>query len=142
MSTNSAQQTGNTPQKPTPKKRRRKNREFHDMLGDFLERTGLNEDFEAAVAHVTRFGMNSFWKTFQPGDVAIGSPTGEGPSSQAVDPDSPYAVLGVHENTPPEIVRAVYLAWVKNHHPDVGGDPEKFKKINVAYDQIKRESSL
>ena len=143
MSSNPTQPADNPSQKPTPKKRRKKNKQFSDMLGDFLERTGLNEDFEAAVAHVTRYGIDSFWKNFKPVDVSYNLPPGNHTSiDQDVNPDDPYTILGVHKNTPPEIIRAVYMAWVKNHHPDVGGDLETFSKINVAYDQIKKEAGL
>ena len=144
MSTNPTQQADNLPQKPAPKRRRKKNREFSSVIQDFLERTGLNEDLEAAVAHVTRQGINNFWKNFQPVDVTSNLPPGgDAPSTPiSKDPDDPYVVLGVHKDTPPEIIRAVYMAWVKNHHPDVGGDPETFKKINVAYDEIKKVKGL
>ena len=144
MSTNSEQPEQNIASKPAPKRRRKKNREFSNVIQDFLERTGLNEDLEAAVAHVTRHGINNFWKNFQPVDVANNLPPGNfaPPPSPVDDPNDPYVILGVHRNTPPEIIRAVYMAWVKNHHPDVGGDPETFKKINVAYDEIKKVKGL
>mgnify|MGYP003148066236 FL=1 len=114
------------------------------VIQDFLERTGLNEDLEAAVAHVTRHGINSFWKNFQPVDIINNLPPGNfaPPENAADDPNDPYVVLGVHRSTPPEIIRAVYIAWVKNHHPDVGGDPDTFKRINVAYDEIKKVKGL
>ena len=143
MSSNPTQPTDNLSQKPPPKRRRKKDKQFSDMLRDFLERTGLNEDFEAAVAHVTRHGIDSFWKNFKPVDVSYNLPPGgHVPIDEDVDSDDPYTILGVHRNTPPEIIRAVYMAWVKNHHPDVGGDSDAFKKINVAYDQIKKEVGL
>ena len=143
MSSNPTQPTDNLSQKPPPKRRRKKDKPFSDMLRDFLERTGLNEDFEAAVAHVTRYGIDSFWKNFKPVDVSYNLPPGShAPIDEDVNSDDPYTVLGVHRNTPPEIIRAVYMAWVKNHHPDVGGDSDTFKKINVAYDQIKKEVGL
>lgn len=144
MSTNSEQQEEDIASKPPQKRRRKRNREFASVIQDFLERTGLNEDLEEAVAHVTRHGINSFWKNFQPSDIASNLPPGSftPPQTPADDPNDPYVVLGVHKNTPPEIIRAVYMAWVKNHHPDVGGDPDTFKKINVAYDEIKKVKRL
>jgi curved DNA-binding protein CbpA len=36
-------------------------------------------------------------------------------------------------------MKAVYIYWAKNHHPDVGGDLETFKRVNAAWDQIKQE---
>ena len=130
--------------KPPRRTRRKKGKEVGDIFRDFLQRTGLNEDLEAAVAHVARHGINNFWQQFQAAqnvDVQLPPPT-PGPTSTTDGPDDPYMVLGVHRNTPPDIIRAVYLAWAKNHHPDVGGDPEQFKKVNVAYDEIKKEKGL
>jgi len=116
------------------------------MLRDFLERTGLNEDLEQVVAHIARQGIDSIWQTFKPLDPTQPSfklpPDQPAPTSNAADPDDPYIILGVHRNTPPEILRAVYMAWAKNHHPDVGGDLETFKRVNVAWDKIKEERGL
>ena len=116
------------------------------MLRDFLQRTGLNEDLEQVVAHIARQGITSIWQTFTPLDPAQPSfklPPDESASvSNTADPNDPYVVMGVHRNTPPEILKAVYLAWAKNHHPDVGGDSETFKRVNVAWDQIKEERGL
>lgn len=113
------------------------------MLRDFLQRTGLNDDIEELVAHVARQGIKDLWKTFTPIDAS--QPTFDLPPSQPFveakkdDPYDPYVVMGIHRNTPPEIMRAVYKAWAINHHPDKGGDSETFKRVNVAWDKIKEE---
>jgi len=116
------------------------------MLRDFLKRTGLNEDLEDLVAHVARQGINNIWQSFTPisdEQSAFNLPPDEPRANQSsADPDDPYAILGVHRNTPPEIMKAVYLAWAKHHHPDVGGDAETFKRVNVAWDKIKSERGL
>ena len=39
-------------------------------------------------------------------------------------------------------MKAVYLAWAKNHHPVVGGDAETFKRVNTAWDEIKKEKGI
>ena len=116
------------------------------MLRDFLKRTGLNDDIEELVAHVARQGINELWQTFTPlseEQPAFKLPPDE-PQARPTnsDPDDPYVILGVHRNTPPEIMKAVYLAWAKHHHPDVGGDAETFKRVNVAWDKIKGEKGL
>ncbi|MFC6616117.1 DUF5797 family protein [Halopenitus salinus] len=49
---------------------------------------------------------------------------------------NPYDVLGVHPDADEEVVKAVYQALVKKHHPDQGGDQEEFQRIKEAYDQI------
>ena len=50
--------------------------------------------------------------------------------------DSPYRVLGVNPNAPDFLVKAAYKSHVKRAHPDVGGNPEDFKRIQRAYEQI------
>ena len=129
--------------KRTGKRRRKGEAGPGKVLRDFLQRTGLNDDLEELVAHVARQGIKDLWKTFTPTDGS--QPVFNLPPDQPFveakggDPDDPYVVLGVHRNTPPEIMKAVYLAWAKNHHPDVGGDSETFKRVNVAWDKIKEE---
>ena len=113
------------------------------MLRDFLQRTGLNDDLEELVAHVTRQGISNLWQSFTP--ISEEQPVFNLPPDESFvrpkkeNPDDPYVILGVHPNTPPEIMKAVYLAWAKHHHPDVGGDAETFKRVNVAWDKIKAE---
>ena len=48
----------------------------------------------------------------------------------------PYEVLGVSPGTPEEDVKKAYRKLAMKHHPDKGGDPEQFKKIQSAYDRI------
>jgi len=50
-----------------------------------------------------------------------------------------YDILGVTVAAPPEIISAVYRAWMKamKIHPDLGGDEEMAKAINEAYDTLK-----
>ena len=113
------------------------------MLRDFLQRTGLNDDIEEFVAHVARQGISNLWQAFTP--IAPEEATFQLPPKEpdktrhSENPDDPYVIMGIHRNTPPEIMKAVYKAWAVNHHPDKGGDSETFKRINVAWDQIKEE---
>lgn len=50
-----------------------------------------------------------------------------------------YDVLGITPQAPPEIVGAVYRAWMHalKTHPDLGGDEEMAKTINAAYETLK-----
>jgi molecular chaperone DnaJ len=47
-----------------------------------------------------------------------------------------YEILGVQENTPMEEIKKNYRKLAMEHHPDKGGDEEKFKKISEAYDVL------
>ena len=49
----------------------------------------------------------------------------------------PYKVLGVDKNSSEDEIKSAYRKLAKEHHPDLGGDPEKAKEINQAYDMIK-----
>lgn len=42
-------------------------------------------------------------------------------------------ILGVSANADSVEIRQAYRKLVKQHHPDVGGDPNRFKQINSAY---------
>ncbi len=44
-----------------------------------------------------------------------------------------YDILGVSKNAPVEEIKRAYRKLALEHHPDRGGDQEKFKEINEAY---------
>jgi curved DNA-binding protein len=48
----------------------------------------------------------------------------------------PYSVLGVQRNASEAEVRKAFKRLAMKHHPDRGGDEEKFKQINEAYERI------
>lgn len=50
--------------------------------------------------------------------------------------DNYYDVLGVDEKSTQDDIKKAYRNLAKENHPDKGGDEEKFKKINEAYDTI------
>jgi len=54
----------------------------------------------------------------------------------------PYSELGVKPDDPDELIREIYLKKSLFYHPDRGGDEEKMKKLNKAYDEIRRMRGL
>lgn len=48
----------------------------------------------------------------------------------------PYQVLGIDRGADEDTVKKAYRKLAMKHHPDKGGDPEKFKEIQSAYDRI------
>jgi hypothetical protein len=52
----------------------------------------------------------------------------------------PFKDLGLSKNASPAQVRAAYLKIARQQHPDVGGDPAKFRRASEAYKEIQRRS--
>lgn len=54
-----------------------------------------------------------------------------------------YTTLGVNKTASQDEIKRAYRKLAKQHHPDSGGDPEQFKRINQAYsivgDERKRQ---
>ena len=47
-------------------------------------------------------------------------------------------VLDLAYGVPIADIKKRYRALAREHHPDAGGDPERMKKINAAYDDLRR----
>ena len=69
--------------------------------------------------------------------------SGRGGSSEPVDTEKLYEVLGVSKDADPKEIKKAYRKLAVKHHPDKGGDEHLFKEINAAYeilsDEKKRE---
>jgi hypothetical protein len=50
-----------------------------------------------------------------------------------------WKTLGVTINATPEQVKDAYFLLVKKHHPDRGGDPELFLRLQQAYEKFERQ---
>lgn len=54
----------------------------------------------------------------------------------------PYAILGIDRNARPSDIVSRYRELANQYHPDHGGDVEKFKRIQNAYEDICRERNI
>jgi len=59
-----------------------------------------------------------------------------GMSREPVDTDEYYKTLGVDKNASSGQIKKAFMLLAKKHHPDKGGDEEKFKEIQEAYDVL------
>jgi DnaJ-class molecular chaperone len=53
-----------------------------------------------------------------------------------------WEVLGVKQDANRNDIRNAYRALARIHHPDVGGNPEDFKRLGLAFNQAMREVKL
>jgi len=73
---------------------------------------------------------------FAHGGGGGGGGRGRRPSANA-DTTQLYTYLGVAKDADPKELRKAYLTLSRKHHPDRGGDAQKFKEINGAYNLLK-----
>lgn len=59
-----------------------------------------------------------------------------GRSREPADTQEYYDILGVTKEATSAQIKKAYRKLAIKNHPDKGGDPEKFKKISVAYDTL------
>ncbi len=89
----------------------------------------VEENLWAIVKHLEalrgqeRWGVGNLEQAFA-GYMALPAPEG----------GNWWEVLGVSQTASPDDVRAAYRGLVRQHHPDAGGDPEKFLAIQRAYE--------
>jgi len=61
---------------------------------------------------------------------------GRGGKKKDVDTDKFYKLLEVDKNANDAEIKKAYRKLAVKHHPDKGGDPEKFKEISKAYETL------
>lgn len=77
-----------------------------------------------------------------PFDEMPGGMPGGMPGRQRREPANTtelYEVLGVEKTAKPAEIKKAYRKQALQKHPDKGGDPEEFKKIQAAYEVLKDE---
>lgn len=86
----------------------------------------------------------NFQQFFMGGDMGGGFPGGHPGMRQQqrrepVDTTKLYTILGVAKDCPQKDLRKAYLRKAQKEHPDKGGNAEKFKEIQKAYDILGTE---
>ena len=59
---------------------------------------------------------------------------------QKIDNEEYYNILGVDKNAEKSKIKKAYHKLAVKHHPDKGGDPDKFKKIAEAFEVLSDEN--
>jgi len=72
------------------------------------------------------------------GMPGMGGPGGRR-SSKKVDTTKLYEILCVEKDAQPDAIRKAYRKLAVKLHPDKGGDPEKFKEVQKAFDILSDE---
>lgn len=56
---------------------------------------------------------------------------------------TPRQVLGIDDTmSDKDYIKFKYTQLIKQHHPDAGGDAERFKEVQAAYEALKKELSI
>ena len=78
---------------------------------------------------------------FRQGFFGGGFPGGheEDSEPQEVDNKKLYEVLGVEQKATTNEIKTAFRKLAMQHHPDKGGDQEKFKEMNAAYEILSNE---
>jgi len=77
------------------------------------------------------FGGDPF-EHFGHGGMGGGGGMGRGGPSEPIDNEGLYNILGVSKDADENEIKKAYKKLALKHHPDKGGDVEKFKEISAA----------
>lgn len=79
---------------------------------------------------VEGYGNARQWKS------AFNKRMGLDAAKEAVGSGSPYDILGVSRKATWDEIKSAYRKLVMKHHPDKGGQPATFRKIQGAYELL------
>lgn len=48
--------------------------------------------------------------------------------------ESPHSILGVALDATWDAIKRAYRALARQHHPDLGGDPAQFRRVQAAFE--------
>lgn len=97
---------------------------------------GFQRD-NAAQDGAPKFGEVPYGNFSHGGSGAFpGGPIGDG-GCKDVENNELYDILGVQKDATTKEIRKAYFDLSREHHPDKGGDEERYKEINSAYEVLK-----
>lgn len=69
------------------------------------------------------------------------TPEEEPPPTSKSETENAFALLGIPDGSSPDVIKNIFRKLAKIYHPDMGDAPsdEHFKKINEAYECLRRE---
>lgn len=85
-----------------------------------------------ALRGIERWGASEMLERSFTGFTALPPPKAPEPKKEWWD------VLYVRRDSSPDAIRTAYLRLSREHHPDVGGNPDTMARINAAYEESKR----
>ena len=128
--------------------------DINKLMDEYVE-THLSEDPEPARTHSWDEDKDEdeddFWNDFDAGADSGGNSDGSEadgaepePEPQAKNPrgwevPNEYTTLGIKSDATLSEIKKAYRKLAIKHHPDKGGDEEKFKKIQEAYEKLTKK---
>lgn len=99
-------------------------------MGQKKAKRGLLDGYKTYDPTVEGYGSPHEWKG------AFGERMGLDEAKKEVGSDSPHGILGLSAQATWAEVKKAYRKLVMEHHPDKGGDPAIFRKVQGAYEVL------